>query len=144
MKYLLILTFIFLGQFKVQAETVQLKISNMNGEMGQLALAIYNNASSFPDDSKRAFATKFVAINTRLNSQVVTLDLPAGDYAIAIFLDKNKNGSLDKNLVGVPKERFGFSNNPTIRFGAPSFSECEFNVSEKKLNSHSINLIKFL
>jgi uncharacterized protein (DUF2141 family) len=30
--------------------------------------------------------------------------------------------------MGIPREGFGFSRNPRIRMGAPSFDECRFTV----------------
>lgn len=133
----------FLTLSNAFAEKVNLTITNLNRESGQIALAIYNDASSFPDDGNKAFKTKFISLNGTAVSQVVTLDLPAGEYAIAAFVDNNKNQKLDKNLIGAPKERFGFSKNPAIHFSAPTFSECVFQVTAKKINSQTINMIKF-
>ena len=36
--------------------------------------------------------------------------LNPGDYVALTFHDKNRNGKLDSNLLGVPVESFGFSN----------------------------------
>ena len=36
--------------------------------------------------------------------------LPPGEYAAVAFHDGNGNGKVDSNLVGVPTEGFGFSN----------------------------------
>ena len=50
-------------------------------------------------------------------------------YAIGIFVDKNYNNKMDRNLFGVPKEQFGFSNNAKGNFGPPSFKDASFVVS---------------
>ncbi len=47
-------------------------------------------------------------------------NLPSGTYALALVHDENGNGKLD-TVMGIPKEGFGFSKNPAIRFGPPSF-----------------------
>jgi uncharacterized protein (DUF2141 family) len=44
-----------------------------------------------------------------------------GNYAIAVFHDLNGNGKLDRNLIGLPSEPYGFSNDVGRR-GIPSFS----------------------
>ena len=36
---------------------------------------------------------------------------------------------MDRNLFGVPKEQFGFSNNAKGNFGPPSFEDASFTVS---------------
>jgi uncharacterized protein (DUF2141 family) len=43
-----------------------------------------------------------------------------GSYAIAIFHDLNGDGKLDRNLLGLPNEPYGFSNDVGRR-GIPSF-----------------------
>jgi uncharacterized protein (DUF2141 family) len=48
-----------------------------------------------------------------------------GDYALAVIHDENGNGRLDK-LAGIPREGFGFSRNPAIRFGPPGFKAARF------------------
>jgi len=53
-------------------------------------------------------------------------NLKAGSYGIAIFHDLNGNETLDRNLMGAPIEPFGFSNNPQIRFSAPSYDDFRF------------------
>ena len=55
--------------------------------------------------------------------------LPHGEYAIAIFVDANRNGKMDKNFLGIPKEQYGFSNNVMGRMAAPSFEQAKFEVT---------------
>jgi uncharacterized protein (DUF2141 family) len=52
--------------------------------------------------------------------------LSAGNYGIALYHDLNGNEALDRNLLGAPREPFGFSNNPKIGFSAPDFTAFEF------------------
>ncbi|RSK51019.1 DUF2141 domain-containing protein [Hymenobacter rigui] len=56
------------------------------------------------------------------------VDLPPGDWAVAITQDVNNNDRLDKNLMGIPTEPFAFSNNVRPRFAPPAFDECKFTV----------------
>jgi uncharacterized protein (DUF2141 family) len=37
------------------------------------------------------------------------------------FADVNGNAKLDKNIIGLPTERYGFSNDAQGRMGPPSF-----------------------
>lgn len=54
--------------------------------------------------------------------------LPTGDYAVAVIHDENGNARLD-TFAGIPREGFGFSRNPAIRFGPPRFSAARFPVA---------------
>ena len=53
---------------------------------------------------------------------------PAGDYAVALIHDVNKNHKLDKNWIGEPKEQWGMSNNPHAHIKAPSFTTAKFSL----------------
>ena len=60
---------------------------------------------------------------------IVFKDLKNGPYAIRYFHDENENDELDTNILGIPKEGFGFSNDAMGRFGPKDFSEWLFEVS---------------
>jgi uncharacterized protein (DUF2141 family) len=66
-------------------------------------------------------------------------DLKKGKYAIRVFHDKNDNGKLDTTFIGIPKERFGFSNNVMGKLGPPNFEDQLFEVVDN--STHRINLI---
>ena len=53
-------------------------------------------------------------------------DLPPGTYGISAFHDKNDNQKLDTNLIGVPVEDYGASNNARGVFGPPKFDDARF------------------
>ena len=114
------------------AQAVSVEISNLAGESGQIFLAVYDSPDAFPDQASRALVKVIEPLNGGAAVTTLKLDLKPGRYAIATFLDRNKNGKLDTNMVGAPKERFGFSRNPRILTGAPNFSECAFEVTESE------------
>jgi uncharacterized protein (DUF2141 family) len=94
-------------------------------------LAVYDNENSFGTPEKAVFLKTFFAKNPFRES----FELKSGEYAFAVFQDLNENGKLDKNWVGIPTEPYGFSNDPVIRFGPPSFKDCLIKLSkESKIN----------
>lgn len=50
-----------------------------------------------------------------------------GTYALLIVHDENGNGRLDM-MMGIPREGFGFSNNPAMRPRAPKWDEIRFTM----------------
>ena len=60
----------------------------------------------------------------------VLRDLPAGRYAVNAFHDENGNGELDANVLGIPKEGYGFANDPPTTFGPPDFEEAAVTVGD--------------
>ena len=70
-----------------------------------------------------------------------TLELPEGEYAILLYHDENANGKLDKNVFGMPKERYGFSNNEFGPHGSkPTFEKALFKVGPNELVELEIQL----
>ncbi|AGH49554.1 hypothetical protein G432_09145 [Sphingomonas sp. MM-1] len=57
---------------------------------------------------------------------VVVRGVPPGRYAAQGFHDRNGNGKVDRNLIGIPTEGIGFSNDAKIRLGPPKFADAAF------------------
>ena len=69
-----------------------------------------------------------------VHGDVVTLTLTVpnpGRYGIRLFHDVDGNGELNANIMGIPTEPFGFSNNAPPRFGPPSFEAAAFDIDQK-------------
>lgn len=96
---------------------------------GNIGCALFTNPKGFPMDATGAIQ-KF-SQNTPTGTEFVFSNLKSGQYAVSVMNDQNGNKILDKNLLGVPKEAWGVSNNirPTLR--TPKFEEAAFNIDEK-------------
>lgn len=114
---LLLMPFSLLGQHRLEVV-----VSGVATAEGNVLVALYREASSFPKFEK-VFRNGKAPAEVG-STKVVLEDLPAGEYALAVFHDENGNDALDKNWLGFPKEDYGFSMARTKAFGPPSFSEC--------------------
>ncbi|MEO8925639.1 MAG: DUF2141 domain-containing protein [Caulobacteraceae bacterium] len=54
--------------------------------------------------------------------------VPPGEYAAQVFHDKNDTGDLDRNVLGIPTEPIGFSNDAPLHIRGPRFSDAAFSV----------------
>jgi uncharacterized protein (DUF2141 family) len=63
------------------------------------------------------------------------VDLLHGEWAVVITQDLNDNDKLDKNLMGIPVEPYGFSNNVRPKFAPPAFDGCKFMVNGPRVVS---------
>lgn len=97
---------------------LQIAFDNLRDTRGLLQLCLTRDSRHFPDCASDPAAVKrTVAATTRS----LRLTLPKGGrYALSVLHDANSNGRVDKTL-GIPREGFGFSRNPAIRFGPPKF-----------------------
>lgn len=125
------------GTINAPMSTLKVEITNVRKDAGTIRVALYKPTDKFgtakPDYFKVVPVTQAISYSTEF-------ELPQGDYAIAVYHDLNDNGKLDKNLVGYPKEPFGFSNNFRPILSAPSFKDCAFQLSQPA-KTISINLI---
>ena len=93
---------------------------------GTVRLAMYSSKSEFMVEEKAALYN-FKADKKGIVEATIE-NLPIGSHAFAVFLDENNNMKLDKNLVGVPTEPYGFSKIPPSKWRLPSWEEVKFNV----------------
>lgn len=116
-----------LGSFStLAAHQLALDIGPIENKAGTLHVALYNNAEHY-DAGKNAVAVQKLEV-TSSQVQLQFSGLEAGQYAIKIMHDENNNGKLDRNMLGIPSEGYGFSNNAG-QFGPASFADAAFTVS---------------
>ena len=106
--------------------TVKIESDSADGNIG---CALFSNPKGFPMDA--AGAIQKFSQNIPTGTEFVFSNLKSGKYAVSVMNDQNGNKILDKNLLGIPKEAWGVSNNvrPTLR--APKFEEATFEIDEK-------------
>lgn len=95
---------------------------------GELGYLIFASSSGFPGERNKALRHGFLPIAPNTQHLRVDTDLPPGTYAVSVYEDLNNNHKLDHNLIGIPREPVGVSNNPPARFGPPRFDECSFHL----------------
>ena len=92
-------------------------IINLSGQTkaGVLSMAIYDKSDAYDQSvkgEKRSEDGIFTGIESYIEPEenhVFVIDLPAGFYAIALFVDANKNLKIDKNFLGIPKEPVSYT-----------------------------------
>jgi uncharacterized protein (DUF2141 family) len=101
------------------AADLTIELAGVRSESGHLMIAVYDSAATFRREGEEAVA---VRVRAHTGPQQITLGgLPEGSYAIAVYHDENLNRELDTNLLGLPTEGRGFSNDAAGRFGPPDF-----------------------
>ena len=111
------------------AADLTVSISGFKSANGRAICRLYNSSSSFP--GSRALNTRRASISG--NRSICRFkNLPKGRYAVAVAHDANGNGKMDKTIIGLPKEGFGFSRDAKLRFGPPSFSKAAFPMNGSK------------
>jgi uncharacterized protein (DUF2141 family) len=108
-------------------------VHGLHSAKGQVLCFLYADAGGFPTDPARAMARTSAAIGGR-TATCGFRGLAPGAYAVAVVHDENGNGRLDRNLMGIPAEGVGASNNPKSRFGPPKFDQARFTYPGGAMN----------
>ena len=108
---------------------------------GRGACALYNHGEGFPTDRTQVFRNAVGKIGGDLTAVCDFANVPTGTYAIALFHDAKLTGKMEKNLLGIPQEGYGFSNNAKPHtLSAPSFQECAFQHNASQPTNLTITL----
>jgi uncharacterized protein (DUF2141 family) len=119
---LLLLLPCFAGVTSLYAQTLTVSVHNIKPVAGNLMAGVFNSETGFPDAYYKGAKVQIAD-----TAMVVTFTgLPKGRYAVSVYQDINKNGQLDKNIFGIPKEKYGFSNNAN----KPDYKESLFDFNE--------------
>jgi uncharacterized protein (DUF2141 family) len=127
MKKLLNLTIVAVGLVQpTAAADLDLLVENITDHRGTLFWSVFDSEEDY-----RADARAVVAARSRVTGGTIRVtlhDLPPGEYAVKLFHDANDNGEMDSNMLGIPIEGYGFSNNAG-RFGPASFEDARISVT---------------
>lgn len=124
--------FVFMPGIVKGQVTLEVSIENVRDTKGIVHVALFTNSKNFlnaPAASMSVAAARGTVI-------VQFRGLFSGAYAISVIHDANRNGKLDTNFFGIPREGFGFSNDAMGHFGAPSFEKAKLTV----LNDQTVTI----
>ena len=107
-----------------RAAVVEVSVQGVRNDHGHVLVALCTKAEFLhPHCAWRGRAA------AKAGTVVVSIpDVPVGTYAAQGFHDENDNGRLDRNILGLPKEAMGFSNDAPMRMGPPKFDMAAFEV----------------
>jgi len=120
-KYILIIVFLTSISLMKAQSTLEIEITGLKNNKGYVAIELFDKEQNAIKGIKGKIVNKKCIVTIK--------DLKNDKYAIQFFHDENLNEKIDKNLIGIPEEGFGFSNNGMGRFGPKKFKEWLFPVS---------------
>ncbi|AMM24340.1 DUF2141 domain-containing protein [Variovorax sp. PAMC 28711] len=100
------------------AADLRVAVSDGPATPSTLYIALYDSAATYAATQPLASQTAPLRNGA---AQVAFLGLPPGRYALRAFADENGNGKMDANMLGIPTERYGFSNDARGVMGPPGF-----------------------
>ncbi|KXI30453.1 DUF2141 domain-containing protein [Paraglaciecola hydrolytica] len=120
----------------VFSQNIKVNLTEVLSEKGQLMVAVYNKQDHWLSDKPtEIFAQKIISLEGQITNKTLqfTLELPEGEYALYLFQDKDNNGELKSNWIGIPKEPVGTSNNAKGTMGPPKYKDASFQVAAEDI-----------
>ena len=107
------------------AATVEVRVSGITGARGKVSVAVCDKERFLKQCAHSASAPAQAGETT-----IVVKDIPPGTWAVLAYHDENNNGELDRNLIGMPKEPYGFSRDARSKFGPPRFEDAVIELGD--------------
>lgn len=109
-----------------QTYSLEFVVKNTKNSKGYISGALFSGEKNFPKKEKAIYTARVIA---KEGKTILRFEnIPAGEYALAVFHDENNNKDLDTNFIGIPKEGYAFSNNTIITFGPPKYDAAKIIV----------------
>ncbi|HXI86323.1 MAG TPA: DUF2141 domain-containing protein [Parvularculaceae bacterium] len=100
--------------------------ANIGAAGGEVRLLGYDHAEDFLTRAALKYDAK---VNADGIAIAELRGLHAGPYAFVAYYDANGDGKLNRDVLGRPKEPYGFSNNVRPKLRKPHFDEAKVDVA---------------
>jgi len=103
--------------------SLTLTVTDVPEADGEVWIALYNTEATWLETPALVATVAAEQGTARWETELL-----AGDYAVAVFHDANRNGDLDRNIIGLPTEAYGFSNGARGKYGPAKWGDARVQV----------------
>ena len=121
------------GASHLHAGTITAHVDRDAGE-ANVILYLFDSANTF-GDLREPLRKEVYPLDGR--KAYVMKDVAPGTYALVVHLDENRNGRIDRNFIGIPKEPVAFSNGYRPK-GPPAYERAAFDLRDTDLNFNTM------
>ena len=108
---------------------IRLKLTNIRNGKGLIRIGVFTSDAGYPDKPSYNFSLGKDSIKNGMLRFYIPFE-KAGPVSLSVLDDDNRNERMDYVFGIMPKEGFGFSNNPKITIrGFPPFKATSFNFT---------------
>jgi uncharacterized protein (DUF2141 family) len=111
-------------------QVVTVRVLGAGSDEGVMRMAVYAGPTGF-NDPLQALGTDNWKIRDGVCEGRFGIPAEITEIAIAAYHDVNDNGKLDRNAIGIPSERYGFSRDARGVTGPPSYAEAVVTISDQ-------------
>jgi uncharacterized protein (DUF2141 family) len=130
---------IFLPALTLNAQDVEVIITGIRAEKGQIVIGVFKDNESFRKEE--SFLEKRFVKNGISNEEMrVKFSLEPGIYGLSLLDDENSDGKMEYNFVRLPKEGFGFSDYYHTGLTRPKFDSFKFSIDQSKKRTITVRI----
>ncbi len=122
-----LILFLLLPAVSIQAQTVEVTVTGIKSEKGQIAIGVFLDEESFRKE-QAYLEIQFPKKDIRDGVMTISFSLEPGIYGLSLLDDVNSNRKMEYNFLGIPKEGFGFSDYYHTGITRPKFDDFRFTV----------------
>jgi len=108
------------------AADLKVVVHDVKSSDGKVMVGLFRDPATFPNANDR-FAGQMADAHPG-EVTVTFTGLEPGTYAVSAYQDVDGNGKLNRSLVGVPTEPYGFSRGARGLVGPPRFDDAKFDL----------------
>jgi uncharacterized protein (DUF2141 family) len=125
-----------------ETATLTIVVDGLRHGRGQVGCRLYRPGPDFAENDSDDIVGRQLTPIRDGRARCVFSGLGPGRYAAAVMHDENGNRRLDTNLVGIPVEGFGFTNNAEPHtFGPPTFDEAAVVVRAGRTTAQRVRIM---
>jgi len=115
----------------ISGQTLDIRIKNIKKTGGKICIAIFANESEFRTE-KPCEEYKYDKKEKESDEFSVKIPIRSGQFGVSVLHDANCNGKMDYNIIGIPREGFGFSDFFHRGILKPHFDDFDFFVEKNE------------
>ena len=112
------------------AATLTVTVHGVRDDRGQIRIGVCRKAEFLSEAC--AFHAVVAAQAGDVSASIAAV--PPGEYAVAVYQDRDGSGRLKRNFFGMPQEDVGFSRDPGLRFAPPAFAASAIAIGDGDLH----------
>ena len=118
---------LFVQSPKTDTHKLSIEISGIRNDKGALLIGVFMSHECFRDE-KPEYEFSLPKAGIENGRIALKIELPAGRYGISVLDDENGDGRMKYNILGIPREGFGFSGYMSRGMKKPRFSDFSFDL----------------